>query len=98
VIYVTMDSFELTADGQTYAPQAKAHVKVIDTKLAKRVFPLDRKEGHPITVTLKLASGTVPQSGTEQLNALSMLADRTGQEVAEVFFDALARESIRQGN
>lgn len=98
VIYVTMDSFVLTGDGQTYSPQAKAHVKVIDTKLAKRVFPLEKKEGHPIAVTLKLATGTVPEAGTAQLNALSALADETGLEVAEVFFDSIARDSIRQGN
>jgi hypothetical protein len=98
VVYVTMESFVLSTDGQTFAPQAKASVKVIDTRLAKRVFPLDKKEGHPITVILKLASGTVPQTSTEQMNALSALADRTGFEVAKVFYDALARESIRQGN
>jgi hypothetical protein len=98
VIYVTMDSFVLSTDGETFSPEAKAHVKVIDTKLAKRVFPLDKKEGHPVDVRLKLASGTVPKNGTEQINALNELADRTGLEVAEVFFDSITHESIRQGH
>jgi len=98
VIYVTMDTFVLSTDGQTFSPEARAHVKVIDAKLAKRVFPLDKKEGHPVDVRLKLASGTVPKTGTEQINALNELADRTGLEIARVFFDSEARESIRQGN
>lgn len=98
VIYVTMDTFVLSTDGQTFSPEARCHVKVIDAKLAKRVFPLDKKEGHPVEVRLKLASGTVPKTGTEQINALNELADRTGLQIARVFFDSETRESIRQGH
>ncbi len=97
VVYVHMDSFSLSSDGQTFSPQARAHVKVIDAVTRKRLWP-EKVEGHPLAVTLRLASGTVPRSATEQVNALNALADRTGLEVARLFFEYETRESIRQGN
>jgi hypothetical protein len=96
VIYVIMDSFLLSNDGQTFTPQATAHVKVIDSTSQKRLFP-EKKEGHPVTVTIKMASGTVPRTQTDQINALNALADATGQQIARLFYDAETRESISQG-
>jgi hypothetical protein len=97
VVYVIMDSFVLSTDGQTFSPQATAHVKVIDSTSHRRLFPAEKKEGHPVTVTIKMASGTVPRTQTDQINALNSLADATGQQIARLFYDAETRESISQG-
>jgi len=97
VVYVVVDSFTLSTDGQTFTPTAKAHVKVIDVTSRARTWP-EKKEGHPVNVTLKLASGDVPKTTTQQLKALDALAEKTGVEIAEVFYDSLTHESIRQGH
>lgn len=97
VVYVLMDSFALTADGQTFSPQARAHVKVVDAVTRKRLWP-EEVEGHPLSVAMRLASGSVPRSATEQVNALNALAERTGLGVARLFFESETRESIRQGH
>jgi hypothetical protein len=97
VVYVQMDAFTLSSDGQTFSPQARAHVKVIDAVAKKRLWPED-VEGRPITVTMRVSSSTVPRSATERITALNALAERTGLAVAQLFYEHEARESIRQGH
>ncbi len=98
VIYVTMNAFVLSPDGQTYIPQSKAHVKVIDVAKGERLWPdKEKREGFPVDAMLNNTSGTVPSSPSDQLKGLSALADRTGLLIAQLFYDHETRESINQG-
>lgn len=97
VIYITIDSFALSPDGQSFSPASKVHVKVMDVPAAQRLWPdKDKKDGQPMDSLLRNTQGTIPRSGTEQLNALSALADRTGLLIAQMFYDHETIESINQ--
>jgi len=86
VIYVSVDAFRLTPDGQTFAPEARYHVKVIDiTKPNARVWPADH-EGHAVSVVMKASATAAPKTAVEQATALTALADRSGTAIAQLFF------------
>lgn len=86
VIYVSVDAFMLTPDGQTFSPEARYHVKVIDiTKPNARVWPPEH-EGYPVTATMTPSTSAAPKSVSEQVSALSALADRSGTAIAQLFF------------
>jgi hypothetical protein len=86
VIYVSVDSFSLTPDGQTYSPEAHFHVKVIDiTKPEARIWPAEH-EGHPLAVTSKNTSTPNPKTTGEQIGSLNTLADRSGAAIAQLFY------------
>jgi hypothetical protein len=86
VIYVTVDAFMLSPDGQTFSPEARYHVKVIDvTKPNARVWPAEH-EGHPVAVMMRTSTSATPKSATEQATALTALTDRSGTAIAQLFF------------
>ncbi len=69
VIYISVDSFSLTPDGQTYSPEAHFHVKVIDiTKPEARSAP--RSTRHAVAVTSKATSTANPKTA-EQISSLT---------------------------
>jgi hypothetical protein len=94
VVYVTVDSYRLTADGQSYSPEGRYHVKVIDIKKQNpRVWPPEH-EGYPVNVLMKPTSASPPKNAGEQTTALNALADRSGTAIAQLFFKHEAREEI----
>jgi hypothetical protein len=94
VVYVTVDGYRLSADGQSYSPEARYHVKVIDiTKPNPRVWPPEH-EGYSMTVMMKPSSASPPKNAGEQSTALNALADRSGTAVAQLFYKHETREQI----
>ena len=94
VVYVTADRFILTPDGQTYTPEARFHVKVIDiTKPNPRLWPSEH-EGYPVVVMMKPSSAAPPKTAAEQTTALNALADRAGTAIAQLFYKHESREEI----
>jgi hypothetical protein len=92
VIYISVDSFALTPDGQTFSPEAHYHVKVIDiTKPEARIWPAEH-EGHATAVTTKASSHANPKTAGEQITSLMALAERSGVAIAQLFYthDVLA--------
>lgn len=86
VIYATTLKFELSPDGQTFQPEARFNVKVLDvTKPQPRLWPAER-EGYPLVVTGGPRAGTLPRTTSEVNKARQALADRAGVAIARLFF------------
>ncbi len=98
VIYVTPDSFALSADGQTFAPSAQLRVKILDAVADKRVWPEDRK-GHLLTVSASTRQGTTPSEAAEVREAEDKFAELVGLRLAQMFYsreaDTVADERDR---
>jgi hypothetical protein len=88
VIYVTVDSFGLSPDGQTFEPSSSFHVKVIDVNKpeAPRVWPPE-KEGCPVSTTIKTRNAAAPTGLGERVAMLDTLADKSGVVIAQLFYD-----------
>jgi hypothetical protein len=95
VIYVTVDSYSLTPDGQTYLPEARFHVKVLDiTRQTPRVWPPEQA-GCPVAASLNTRSAVPPRGVAEQTTALNQLAARSGLIIAQLFYEHETNEHIR---
>jgi hypothetical protein len=90
VIYVVIDKFLLSEDGQTFMPVAQGRMKVIDSKSGTRLTPMENGpiDFHPFSVNLPTQSSNVPKNPTEQLEALQDLASLTGVAISQLFYDA----------
>jgi hypothetical protein len=86
VIYVTVDQFALTPDGETYAPTARLRVKVIDVEQDARVWPAD-PAGHPIFVRPQVQSRDLPGSVAARFAVEDELARLAGLSIARLFHD-----------
>lgn len=89
VIYAWVDSFSMTADGQTYLPTASLRVKVIDCATTERLFPASTatEAWHPLTISLPQQQGFVPSSNAEVAKAEQDLARWVGIALARLFFE-----------
>lgn len=86
VIYVTVDEFTLTPDGQTYAPTARLRVKVIDVGDEARPWP-EQPEGHPIFVRTQVTGREMPSSVAARYRDEEELARLAGLHIARLFHD-----------
>ncbi len=86
VIYVEMESFGLTNDGQTANPVARCSVRVIDVVNNKRLFPLDQA-AYYVTSTIKRVNPHRVSSNSEIRKLAEELAEELGDSVAKVFYD-----------
>lgn len=84
VIYVSIEEFTLSPDGQAFVPSLAMRVKVIDATNDKRLWPEDRA-GHPVSVRLR-AKGILPTSTTERAKAEDELARAAGEALAHLFY------------
>ncbi|MDX2146703.1 MAG: hypothetical protein SFZ23_04205 [Planctomycetota bacterium] len=94
MIYVAIDAFSLTPDGEEFYPTASMSVKVIDPVADQRLWPAD-KLGFPLNVTPKRQAKGAPRSTSEIAKAQNALAEFCGTAVAELFFETVARDSTR---
>ncbi|MCB9844394.1 MAG: hypothetical protein H6811_00190 [Phycisphaeraceae bacterium] len=85
VIYVFIDTFTLSPDGQTFSPTTATHVKIIESATAKRIWP-EQADGYPRTLTMPTQQGTVPTTSVDVLRAQEALAAWTGMGVAQLFY------------
>jgi|TARA_B100001964_G_C14227698_1_gene598465 hypothetical protein len=86
VIYVEMESFGLTNDGQTANPVTRCSVRVIDVANNKRLFPVDQA-AYYVTATIKRVNPHRVTSNSEIRKLAEELAEKLGDSVAKVFYD-----------
>jgi hypothetical protein len=96
VVYVVVDTFSLSPDGETYQPVADVRVKVIDTSGAgSRPWPEDRA-GHAMRVMGSASKGGVPTTAVALAKAQDALAESIGTAVAKLFFKHETRPSLSE--
>jgi hypothetical protein len=92
VIFVAVDGFSLTPDGEAFKPQASARIKVMDVAQKKRIFPTGADEWYGLEVNAPPKNIAVPKSTGERANENRLLAERFGRAIAYVFIDHEPRE------
>jgi hypothetical protein len=97
VVYVTIDSFTLSQDGQTVAPAAVMRVKVIDAVAEKRLWP-EEPEGYSLGVQCPPKQGTLSNSPGEMYRVREEAAARAGLGIAQVFSEYIAREAASRSS
>lgn len=86
VIYVSLDRFGISPDGQVLQPFADARVKVLDvTKEQPRVWPDDR-EGHSVSLIMPQRRGDMPKNASALAAEQERLAQVLGDNIAKVFY------------
>lgn len=96
VIYITVDSFVLTPDGQTLAPTAILRVKVIDARAHARLWP-EQRDGHEVTAGMPRQTGSFPRDRGARTELTTQLAEIAGLGVAQVFYTHEAQRSAARG-
>ena len=94
VIWVAVDSFTLSPDGQTYSPGATLRIKVIDAAGDVKLWP-EEKGGYKLSVVPAAKSAAIPRSIGEVQKAEQVLAELVGAAVAELFYDEKVLDSSR---
>lgn len=96
IIYVNVDEFALTRDGQTPEPQAMCRVRVINVPTETRVFPAPGTEGGYTYHQLKVDIPNVDPHGFHTISTRNDLNDRlamvTGDRIAKLFYTHLTSE------
>jgi hypothetical protein len=86
VIYVEMDSFGLTNDGQTANPTATCSLRVISVVESKRLFPTEQAS-YFVRANLKKVKPHRIASNSEIRKLAEELAEELGDAIAKVFYD-----------
>ena len=86
VIYVEMDSFGLTNDGQTANPVASCSIRVINSVENKRLFPI-AKAAEYVSANLRRVNPHRVTSDSENRKLAAELAVELGDSIAKVFYD-----------
>jgi hypothetical protein len=89
VIYVAMDDFALTQDGQSISPLSRLRLKVVNVADGGRLFPAPAAgaaEWFELRVTLPAQSMERP-TGAALMQANQDLARITGEQLAKVFYE-----------
>ena len=96
VIYITIDNFALSPDGQTFSPSATFRAKVLDARDEKRLWPEDAA-GHAVSLSPTRKTDFVPRNNSEMLKSEVELGKRTGLAIAQLFAKHLEERSAVQG-
>jgi hypothetical protein len=86
VIYVEMESFGLTNDGQIANPVASCSLRVISVVENKRLFPTDQAV-YFVNANLKRVKPHRIASNSEIRKLAEELAEELGDSIAKVFYD-----------
>lgn len=86
VIYVTIDEFSLSPDGQSFIPSVMMRLKVIDAADEERLWPKENAAGHALRVRLPIKQGVAPTSLSAQMQYQQELAKHAGVAIAKVFY------------
>lgn len=90
VIYATIDTFTLSADGTSLSPTGAMRVKVVDTESRERLWPTGDQEWAPVGTVVPRRDGTVPSSLSARVSEEHNLAKRMGADLANIFLRHLA--------
>lgn len=96
LIYVSVESFTLSPDGQTYAPEAVVFVKVMDIETEKRLWPAEDKEGYRLEVRPAKAPKNLPRTGSEKTQAETAFAQIVGRATAQLFYRTTVDDTDRK--
>lgn len=97
IVYVTVDSFGLSPDGNSYAPAASMRVKVLDvTKDEPRLWPKER-EGHAFMASYRQLASKMPETLSEVAQAEDLLAKQCGRAIQQLFDSHEARGAASRG-
>jgi hypothetical protein len=96
VIYVEIEAFGISPDGQTYSPFAAARVKVIDIAKESRIWPEDQR-GHPVQLKPTPQASNAPESTAAKLESSRLLAVQLGKAIAQMFYTHEQTEAAGQG-
>ena len=86
VIYIEMESFGLTNDGQTANPVATCSIRVINSVENKRLFPIDKAADY-VSATLRRVNPHRVTSDSEVRKLAAELAVELGDSIAKGFYD-----------
>lgn len=94
VIYVWVDSFALTRDGQSYSPFAELRVRIIDAQSGERLHPPpvaaegsgDPASWHVLSIAMAGQQGAPPTTGAELERAQQDFAKVVGVKIAQLFY------------
>jgi hypothetical protein len=100
IIYVMIEDFGISPDGQSYSPFAYAKVKVMDVKSQKRIWPADER-GHPVQMRPNPQTTTAPTTVGGRLESSRLLAAELGHAVAQLFYtheanNAAGRDDLKK--
>lgn len=96
LISVTIDTFTLSPDGQTFSPMSVARVKVFDVASGESLWP-DEPEGFTRTVRMPIQQGGAPTTRADLAKAQEDLASWTGVGIAQLFFKREVTEDRGRG-
>jgi len=97
MIYVSVDTFTLSPDRQSYSPVASMRVKVLDvTKPQPRLWPADR-DGFPFEASIRQKTTEIPKTRSEITIAENDLAKQCGKAIAQLFFSHEVTGSAAKG-
>lgn len=99
VVYVTIDSFSLSPDGQTYQPAAALRVKVIDAAADTRIWPPEAEmpDGYKLNVTRPQKAAFNPGTRSELARAQTDAAKYVGKAIAQTFYTHRVDQSAAAG-
>ncbi|MGD9791037.1 MAG: hypothetical protein AB7Q00_08325 [Phycisphaerales bacterium] len=98
IVYVSIDRFTLSEDGQQLAPIVAMRAKVLDVEKESdpRVWPPDQR-GVPVTATIKVSTREVPKAGADLYAAQNAAAKQAGKAIAQLFFTHRVDQSATEG-
>ncbi len=85
VIYATIDSFGISADGTSLAPFGSMRVKVVDASDRQRLWPSEEQPWGQVATAVPRRDGTLPESGAARSAEEFNLAKRMGNDLAKLF-------------
>ncbi len=97
VVWIMVDQFTLSPDGQANAPTVAIRMKIIDTVADKRLYP-EEPAGKAFTFVYPAASTSLPATSAERAQAEMDLAEYAGRGISELFYEVEKPLSVRSGN
>lgn len=96
VIWVGIEQFTLSPDGESFRPTVRALVKIIDVAEDRRVWPTSGP-GYPLVIERAVRPTEVPSSRSQAEQMHVELAKHAGRGIAELFYDEERYRSARGG-
>ncbi len=89
VIYVEMVSFDLSSDGASPKPVAKARIKVVDVSTKTRLFPPPGGDntGFEVTAETEATQPGIYRTSAGRRQVEDMIEKRLADQIVKVFYD-----------
>jgi hypothetical protein len=97
VVWIMVDQFTLSPDGQSNNPTVSFRMKIVDTVAEKRIWPEAEPSGKPYSFALPAASALPPRTSAERSKAEMALAEYAGLGISELFYEVERPTAVRAG-